>query len=163
MHVTYGFVYYICVIMLVFTLSLVIFVNRTLRKKFFDYLKKVRLMDNLIVQSVVYISFIVIFVILIDSIWTYSTLSKNLTGKFINMKVNRKEKILCLKILILWDQSIRMIISNFIEAIESFIWLKEILCSLVPHFLFALSLIDSAKPFPSLTIWKIKLRVESFE
>ncbi len=91
MHVTYGFVYYICIIMFTFTLSLVIFVNRTLRKKFFDYLKKVRLMDNLIVQSVVYISFIVIFVILVDSVWTYSTLSKNLAGTFIYIKANRKD------------------------------------------------------------------------
>lgn len=78
MHVTYGFVYYFTIFMLCMTLSLAIFAIRGLRKRFFNYMKKVKLMDHFIVQSIVYISFIVIFVILIDSIWTYYSLRKNL-------------------------------------------------------------------------------------
>jgi hypothetical protein len=78
MHVTYGFVYYFTIFMLFMTLSLTVFALRGLRKRFFNYMKKVKLMDHFIVQSIVYISFIVIFVILIDSVWTYYSLSKNL-------------------------------------------------------------------------------------
>jgi hypothetical protein len=78
MHVTYGFVYYFTVVMLLATLSLSVFSLRGLRKRFFDYMKKVKLMDHFIVQSIVYISFIVIFVILIDSIWSYYSLRQNL-------------------------------------------------------------------------------------
>lgn len=84
MHVTYGFVYYFTIFMLCMTLSLCVFALRGLRKRFFNYMKKVKLMDHFIVQSVVYISFIVIFVILIDSVWTYYSLRKNLeAGNFI--------------------------------------------------------------------------------
>jgi hypothetical protein len=83
MHVTYGFVYYFCLIMITATVSLTVFVFRPLRKKVFDYLKKIKLMDNFVVQSVVYISFFVIFVILIDAVWTYYGLKQNLeTGNF---------------------------------------------------------------------------------
>lgn len=78
MHVTYGFVYYFCVIMITMTVSLSAFVIRPLRKKVFDYLKKIRLMDHFVIQSIVYISFVVIFVILIDAVWTYYSLKKNL-------------------------------------------------------------------------------------
>ncbi len=78
MHVTYGFVYYFTIWMLCMTLSLSVFALRGLRKRFFNYMKKVKLMDHFIVQSIVYISFIVIFVILIDSVWTYYSLRKNL-------------------------------------------------------------------------------------
>ena len=60
------------------TISLSVFTLRPLRKKVFDYLKKIKLMDNFIVQSVVYISFVVIFVILIDAVWTYLILKRNL-------------------------------------------------------------------------------------
>jgi hypothetical protein len=78
MHVTYGFVYYFCILMITMTISLTVFTLRPLRKKVFDYLKKIKLMDHFVVQSIVYISFIVIFVILIDSVWTYYSLKKNL-------------------------------------------------------------------------------------
>ena len=78
MHVTYGFVYYFCLIMITATVSLTVFVLRLLRKKVFNYLKKIKLMDNFVVQSVVYISFFVIFVILIDAVWTYYGLKQNL-------------------------------------------------------------------------------------
>lgn len=78
MHVTYGFVYYFSLLMITMTVSLSMFALRPLRKKVFDYLKKIRLMDNFIVQSVVYISFVVIFVILIDAVWTYFSLKRNL-------------------------------------------------------------------------------------
>lgn len=78
MHVTYGFVYYFSILMIGATLGLTVFILRPLRKKVFDYLKKIKLMDNFLVQSVVYISFFVIFVILIDAVWTYYGLTKNL-------------------------------------------------------------------------------------
>ena len=78
MHVTYGFVYYFCLLMITATVSLTVFVLRPLRKKVFDYLKKIKLMDNFVVQSIVYISFFVIFVILIDAVWTYYGLKQNL-------------------------------------------------------------------------------------
>jgi hypothetical protein len=78
MHVTYGFVYYFCLMMITATVSLTVFVLRPLRKKVFDYLKKIKLMDNFVVQSIVYISFFVIFVILIDAVWTYYGLKQNL-------------------------------------------------------------------------------------
>ena len=78
MHVTYGFVYYFSILMITMTVSLSVFTLRPLRKKLFDYLKKIKLMDNFIVQSVVYISFVVIFVILIDAVWTYLSLKRNL-------------------------------------------------------------------------------------
>jgi hypothetical protein len=78
MHVTYGFVYYFCLLMITATVGLSIFVLRPLRKKVFDYLKKIRLMDHFIVQSIVYISFFVISVILIDAVWTYYGLKQNL-------------------------------------------------------------------------------------
>ncbi len=78
MHVTYGFVYYFSILMITMTVSLSVFTLRPLRKKVFDYLKKIKLMDNFIVQSVVYISFVVIFVILIDAVWTYLSLKRNL-------------------------------------------------------------------------------------
>lgn len=78
MHVTFGFVYYFCILMITLTVSLSIFVLRPLRKRVFDYLKKIKLMDNFIVQSIVYISFFVIFVILIDAVWTYYSLKRNL-------------------------------------------------------------------------------------
>lgn len=78
MHVTYGFVYYFSILMITMTISLSVFTLRPLRKKVFDYLKKIKLMDNFIVQSVVYISFVVIFVILIDAVWTYLSLKRNL-------------------------------------------------------------------------------------
>ena len=78
MHVTYGFVYYFCILMITMTISLTVFTLRPLRKKVFDYLKKIKLMDHFVVQSIVYISFIVIFVILIDSVWTYYSLKRNL-------------------------------------------------------------------------------------
>ena len=82
MHVTYGFVYYFTIFMLLMTVSLSVFGLRGLRKRFFNYMKKIRLMDHFVFQSLVYISFIVIFLILIDSIWTYYSLRKNLeTGK----------------------------------------------------------------------------------
>jgi hypothetical protein len=82
MHVTYGFVYYFTIFMLLMTMSLSIFALRGLRKRFFNYMKKIRLMDHFVFQSLVYISFIVIFVILIDSVWTYYSLRTNLaTGK----------------------------------------------------------------------------------
>jgi hypothetical protein len=85
MHVTYGFVYYFTIFMLLMTVSLSIFALRGLRKRFFNYMKKIRLMDHFVFQSLVYISFIVIFVILIDSVWTYYSLRKNLaTGKNLN-------------------------------------------------------------------------------
>lgn len=84
MHVTYGFVYYFCIVMVAMTASLSIFVLRPLRKKVFDYMKKIKLMDNFVVQSIVYISFFVIFVILIDAVWTYYSLRKNLeAGNFV--------------------------------------------------------------------------------
>lgn len=84
MHVTYGFVYYFSILMIIMTISLSAFVLRPLRKKVFDYLKKIKLMDHFLVQSVVYISFFVIFVILIDAVWTYYSLKRNLeTGNFI--------------------------------------------------------------------------------
>lgn len=35
-------------------------------------------MDHFLFQSIVYISFAVIFVILIDAVWTYYSLKKNL-------------------------------------------------------------------------------------
>ena len=78
MHVTYGFVYYFCLLMIGATVSLSAFVVRPLRKKVFDYMKKIKLMDHFIVQSIVYISFFVIFVILIDAVWTYLGLKQNL-------------------------------------------------------------------------------------
>ncbi len=78
MHVTYGFVYYFCVFMITATASLSVFVVRPLRKKVFDYMKKIKLMDHFVIQSIVYISFFVIFVILIDAVWTYYGLRKNL-------------------------------------------------------------------------------------
>lgn len=78
MHVTFGFVYYFCIFMITMTVSLSVFVIRPLRKRVFDYLKKIKLMDHFIVQSVVYISFFVIFVILIDAVWTYYSLKRNL-------------------------------------------------------------------------------------
>ena len=78
MHVTYGFVYYFCVIMLAMTASLSVFVFRPLRKKVCSFFKRVKLMDHFLVQSIVYISFVVIFVILIDAVWTYYSLKKNL-------------------------------------------------------------------------------------
>lgn len=83
MHVTYGFVYYFSILMITMTVSLSVFAIRPLRKKVFDYLKKIKLMDNFIVQSIVYISFVVIFVILIDSVWTYLSLKRNLELGFI--------------------------------------------------------------------------------
>lgn len=83
MHVTYGFVYYFSILMITMTVSLSVFTIRPLRKKVFDYLKKIKLMDNFIVQSVVYISFVVIFVILIDAVWTYLSLKRNLELGFI--------------------------------------------------------------------------------
>jgi len=78
MHVTYGFVYYFTVFMIMMTVSLTAFTLRPLRKRVFDYLKKIKLMDHFVIQSVVYISFVVIFVILIDSVWTYYSLERNL-------------------------------------------------------------------------------------
>jgi len=78
MHVTYGFVYYFTVFMIMMTVSLIAFTLRPLRKRVFDYLKKIKLMDHFVIQSVVYISFVVIFVILIDSVWTYYSLERNL-------------------------------------------------------------------------------------
>lgn len=78
MHVTYGFVYYFSILMVTMTVGLTIFTFRPLRKRVFDYLKKIKLMDHFIVQSVVYISFFVIFVILIDAVWTYYSLKRNL-------------------------------------------------------------------------------------
>jgi len=78
MHVTYGFVYYFCLLMIAATVGLSVFVLRPLRKKVFDYLKKIRLMDHFAFQSIVYISFFVIFVILIDAVWTYYGLKQNL-------------------------------------------------------------------------------------
>lgn len=78
MHVTYGFVYYFCLLMITATLGLSVFVLRPLRKKVFDYLKKIKLMDHFVVQSIVYISFFVISVILIDAVWTYYGLKQNL-------------------------------------------------------------------------------------
>lgn len=78
MHVTYGFVYYFCLMMITATLGLSVFVLRPLRKKVFDYLKKIKLMDHFVVQSIVYISFFVISVILIDAVWTYYGLKQNL-------------------------------------------------------------------------------------
>jgi hypothetical protein len=93
MRVTYGFVYYFCLAMIAMTVSLSIFAIRSLRKKFFDYLKKIRLMDNFIIQSIVYISFFVIFIILIDSIWTYFSFKRNLeAGTYFNYeRSNRLE------------------------------------------------------------------------
>ena len=83
MHITYGFVYYFCILMITMTASLSVFVFRPLRKRVFDYLKKIKLMDHFVIQSVVYISFFVIFVILIDAVWTYYGLKKNLdSGTF---------------------------------------------------------------------------------
>lgn len=83
MHVTFGFVYYFCILMITMTVSLSVFVIRPLRKRVFDYLKKIKLMDHFIVQSIVYISFFVIFVILIDAVWTYYSLKRNLeSGNF---------------------------------------------------------------------------------
>lgn len=87
MHVTYGFVYYFCLMMITATLGLSVFVLRPLRKKVFDYLKKIKLMDHFVVQSIVYISFFVIFVILIDAVWTYYGLKQNLErGNFLSKK-----------------------------------------------------------------------------
>lgn len=78
MHVTYGFVYYFCILIIAMTVSLSVFVIRPLRKKVFNYFKKIKLMDHFFIQSIVYISFFVIFVILIDAIWTYLSLKTNL-------------------------------------------------------------------------------------
>ena len=78
MHVTYGFVYYFCLMMITATLGLSVFVLRPLRKKVFDYLNKIKLMDHFVVQSIVYISFFVISVILVDAVWTYYGLKQNL-------------------------------------------------------------------------------------
>jgi hypothetical protein len=64
--------------MITATLGLSVFVLRPLRKKVFDYLKKIKLMDHFVVQSIVYISFFVISVILIDAVWTYYGLKQNL-------------------------------------------------------------------------------------
>ena len=80
MHVTFGFVYYFCILMITMTVSLSVFVVRPLRKRVFDYLKRIKLMDHFLVQSIVYISFFVIFVILIDAVWTYYSLRRNLTS-----------------------------------------------------------------------------------
>lgn len=78
MHITYGFVFYFSLTMLALTVSLSAFALRPLRRVFFNWLRKVRLMDHFIVQSIVYISFVVIFVILMDAVWTYYSLRKNL-------------------------------------------------------------------------------------
>lgn len=84
MHVTYGFVYYFTLVFLFLTASLLIFVVRSIRRPVFNFLKKHKVMEHFSIQIALAISFIVIIVILIDSIFTYNALRRNLeTGKVI--------------------------------------------------------------------------------
>lgn len=78
MHVTYGFVYYFTLVFLFLTASLVIFVVRSIRRPAFNFLKKHKILDHFAIQITLAISFVVIIVILIDSIFTYQGLSRNL-------------------------------------------------------------------------------------
>jgi len=78
MHVTYGFVYYFAILMVILTVGLVIFFFRKARKIVFDFLDNSKILDNQILHAAIYISFVVIGIILIDSVWTYSSLSRNL-------------------------------------------------------------------------------------
>lgn len=78
MHVTYGFVYYFAIFMVILTLSLSVFFFRKIRKFVFDFLDNSKILDNQILKASIYISFVVIGIILVDSIWTYSSLSRNL-------------------------------------------------------------------------------------
>lgn len=73
MHLTYGFVLYFSLTMIALTLSLVIFVFRPIRRLVFNFFKRYRL-DNSLIQYALYISFAIIGLILIDSIWTYYSL-----------------------------------------------------------------------------------------
>lgn len=159
MHVTYGFVYYFSILMIGATLSLTVFILRPLRKKVFDYLKKIKLMDNFLVQSVVYISFFVIFVILIDAVWTYYGLRQNLErGIFFVNQAPRIWKTLHWIILNWLGLKINKTTCSCTETIASFIcqsatscWQAR-LCSSLSFFT------GSARRSLSLTTCKTKLK-----
>jgi hypothetical protein len=65
-------------LMIILTVSLSIFFFRKIRKVVFDFLDNTKILDNQILKASIYISFVVIGIILVDSVWTYSSLSRNL-------------------------------------------------------------------------------------
>lgn len=71
MHVTYGSVYYFTLLTMFMTLGLAVFWIRKVRKCMLDWVQGYRVGDSQLMQSFLYISFSVIVVIMVDSIWTY--------------------------------------------------------------------------------------------
>ena len=78
MHVTYGFVFYYTIFMIILNLSLILFLLRGTRRPVFNMLKKLRIGESQIVVSIIYISYAIIFVILADSIWSYFTIRNSM-------------------------------------------------------------------------------------
>ena len=71
MHFTYGFVYYLTIIIGVLNLLMILFTLKPIRRIFFNFLSKHRLRDNVVLSSIIYITYAVVLLILLDSIWTY--------------------------------------------------------------------------------------------
>ena len=78
MHVTYGFVFYFTLFMFFLTACLGILAIRAVRRLFFGFTKKTTIFHSMVFHGILAISFIVITVILADSVLTYYSLSRNL-------------------------------------------------------------------------------------
>lgn len=78
MHVTYAFVYYFSIFIMMLTAGLSIFVVRKIRKSFFAFANRNNLSRNPILTLIFYIVFALIFIILIDAVMTYISIKDQL-------------------------------------------------------------------------------------
>ena len=78
MHVTYAFVYYFLIMMVLLSIGLVVFAVRAIRKNFFAFVDKHKLSDNAYFTAAIYLAFAIIIIILGDSIMTYSSMRNSL-------------------------------------------------------------------------------------
>ena len=78
MHVTYAFVYYFTILLIVATVLLASCAIKSVRKFFFGIIAKMKLFENQFFIAAVCIAFAVILIILTDSVVTYLSMKNEL-------------------------------------------------------------------------------------
>ena len=71
MYITYGFVFYFLLFILTFNFLLIFLLNRTIRHALFKFVKDLNIADSELLNSILYVISTILFVVLVDSLWTY--------------------------------------------------------------------------------------------
>lgn len=133
MKISYGFVFYFEILMIALTILLILLYFRPIRKLIFGIADRYKIGEGPIYNTIFWIIFAVIAIILIDSVLTYLAIRETLEiGTFFITQIAK----ICLQtILILLRLTNMTTTLSFTKSSESTIWLREISCSLVQPFL----------------------------